>query len=323
MASLAAPILAASTNRDGWITPQEQLERLAFTVAEDRFRANQAKFEKLPMILNDKVTECAAKSILRCSNLLSYDAQEQVPTLTHLIVDHLIEPTPLPPGLTNWYTARERLRALPEKLPPLPKDIHQIVNSKCPIYDGQIKADGTHYSVDDTHFLQLLCEEDGSLNHFENNVVKPYGENHYLQGVNPLQFRYFWHEARQEHGEVPCELTHWELTTKNILPESRNKSWAEQDELVSSLGQKAFVNYEVPSVKNTPRALFLHRVATGESLYTASDARNGHLYTYTLLRESTEIYRLVVGGFDHAGLSVDDGYDFGDGSVGVGGLRKF
>jgi hypothetical protein len=113
------------------------------------------------------------------------------------------------------------------------------------------------------------------------------------------------------------------LPTQGVLPESRNKPPGEQDELISVLSQKAFVNYETPSVNNFPRALFLHKVATGESLYTAGNAQNGHLYTYTRLQESTQNWRLVVGGFAPAGLGVYYDSYFGSDYVGVAALRKF
>src|SRR5438132_609198 len=119
MASLAIPNLTAPASMEQWITPQEQLQRLALVTAEERLYANKAKFEMVPDTLANTVTEVAARSILRRSNLLP--PSNEVPALTDLVVEHLIEPTPLPPILTNWYTALDRLNATPEKIPPLPR----------------------------------------------------------------------------------------------------------------------------------------------------------------------------------------------------------
>jgi hypothetical protein len=322
MASLAASIFA-TPSQDGWISPQEQLERLAFIMAEEQLETNKAKFKTVPKLLIDRVTECAAQSILKCSNLSPYNIEEhRIPKLTDIAIGCLIELSPLPPILTHWYTARDRLMALPEKLPPLPRNIHAIVNGKCPIYDTQIKPDGTYYRVRDTHFLQLLCQEDGNLHQFEQNVLKPYGEKHYPKGRNPFRLLYLWLDVYQEYGEIPYESTHWELMTKDVLPESRDTSCKQQDALIAFLRNKALVNYEFPSVKNVPRALFLHKVATGESLYRTADAQNGHRYTYTSVQESSQDWRLVVGGFSPIGLSSGTHFFCGD-SVGVAALRKF
>src|SRR5947208_2590737 len=39
--------------------------------------------------------------------------------------------------VTNWYKAHSLLGTLPAKVPPLPRHIDQILDSKCPIYSGQ------------------------------------------------------------------------------------------------------------------------------------------------------------------------------------------
>jgi hypothetical protein len=321
------PLAVSSQNRR--ISPQEQLERLAFTMIEEQLRVNKAKFKTVPEVLLDRVTECAVQAILRSSNLSPDNIEEhRIPKLTDLAVGCLIELNPLPPILTHWYTARDRLMALPEKLPPLPKNIHAVVNGRCPIYGTEIKPDGTYYRVRDTHFLQLLCQEDGNLNQFEKNVLKPYGEKHYPKGENPLQLLGMCSDVPlksdvpREYGEMPCEPTHWELMTRDILPRSRYTSNAGQDDLIVSLRKKALVNYESPSVKNVPRALFLHKVATGESLYRTADAQNGHRCTYTSMQESSRDWRVVVGGFSPIGLSSGIHFFYGD-SVGVAALRKF
>src|SRR5947208_13192342 len=59
---------------------------------------------------------------------------------------------------TAWYEALERLNILPEKLPPLPWDIHLILGGLCPIraIEGETKEDATLYRVSDTHSLCLI-----------------------------------------------------------------------------------------------------------------------------------------------------------------------
>jgi len=169
--------------------------------------------------------------------------------------------------------------------------------------------------------LYLIPKELGTLNHFESEILKPYGEANYEE--NPLQFRYFWDAARQEHADVPFEDSHWVLMSKDVLPESRNKSWTEQAALVDDLRKKAFVNYEVPSLREAFAVMMLHKVATEESLYQAGNEQNGYGYTFTRVKEATQGYRLAVGGFAPSGVSVSNSFGYALEDDGVGALRKF
>jgi hypothetical protein len=203
MSFLAISSLGSSLSTD-WITPQEQLQRFALTMAEERLGENKDKFGKINDLMECRVVESASRSILKHLHLSQIN---EVPSLFDQSVNHFIKPTPLPSIFTDWYTARKRLKNLPEKIPSLPLNIHEILNERCPIYGDQTKPDGTHYTVNDTHILQLLCEEDGNLNEFE-AVVKRYGEEHYHNDGHPFQFRYFSPRAYQEYGNVKFEPTH-------------------------------------------------------------------------------------------------------------------
>ncbi len=295
------------TSVDQWITPQEHLGRLALSVAKERVLTNGLR--ELPDDLVTTVAECAALLILRRSDLSSSDGE--IPSLQDLAVAHLVELSPLPSSLTNWYTARKRLNNLPEKLPPLPENIYAILNEKCPIYGDQIKEDGTRPRVGETHFLQLICEEDGSLNRFE-NVVKNYGKTHYTREgyslENPLQFRKFRRESREEHGDTPFE-THWELITKDVIPGSRDKTYDEQVSIVAALAQKAFANYEIPLLSMV-NSLFLHKIATEDSLSICSH-----------VQEITRDCHLFAGAFTLSGLFVT--YRKNECDYGVGACRRF
>ncbi len=295
---------AVSTPTARWITPEEQLERLDVTVAKEQVYTS--RLGELSEVLTHAITESTTRSILRRSDL---STESDIPLLQDLDV----ESYSLPSTLTNWYKARKCLNNLPEKIPPLPRNIHQILNGKCPIYEGK--------KIEDTHFLQLICQEDGSLNQFE-TVTKAYGRIHYPEGQNPLRFRSFWDEAHQEHSAVPFEPTHWELITKDVIPGSQKKSYDAQVAMINALSQKSFVNYEVPSLSMF-RALFLHKVATEESLYTAGSEQNRNVYTYSHVRESTRNYQLGVGGSAPSGLEVISSFDRVFRSIGIGALRKF
>ena len=43
-----------------------------------------------------------------------------------------------------------------------------------------------------------------------------------------IGFRHIWESILKEHGETPIKESHWVLMTKDVIPESRAKSYAEQ-----------------------------------------------------------------------------------------------
>lgn len=264
--------------RNHWITPEEQLKRL------------------LPPIV---------EAVSRLSPL--------IPHLAKIVAEY----TGYEPAL-HWYLALKQLNALPKKIPPLPEDIYQILNGKCPIYGDQKKEDGTSYLVKDTHFLSLVPREFGSLKHLEGKILKPYGEKNYPEGQNPLQFRFFLDAARQQHGNTAFWETHWVLVTKDILPGSRNKSWSKHAAQVAALSRKALVNYKIPTLKESFTDIITHMVATGERRYQAA---NDHTYTYTRVNEMAEGLHLSVGGSDPSGVDVFS--DYSNVCIGVVALRKF
>jgi hypothetical protein len=288
---MAAPVssssVQASNYKQDWITPGAQLKRLWMPVAKE----------------------------IASLNILCPD------------IENMVAQSALDESVTNWYTALSRLRVRPDKIPPLPNHIGQTLDSNCPIYREQRKLDGTRYKVKDTHVLVLVPEEFGTVNQFERDVLKPYGEANYPANENPLQFRYFLNEARREHADKPFAPTHWILITKDPLPGSRDKSWNKQVDLVNALSQEALINYEIPTLQEAFAMITTHKVVTQESLYQAGNAQNGDVFTYTRVKETIASYHLVIGGSAPSGVRVDSpspshfGYDYG--SVGVAALRKF
>jgi hypothetical protein len=200
----------------------------------------------------------------------------------------------LSPSLTNWHTALHRFSMLPDKIPPL------------------------HDEVSDTGLLYL--RPPGSLNELEAHM-SAYGEAHLAEygGKNPFQFKYFWEEARDEHGDVRSNDWQWVLF-KGVLEGSRNQPYEKQAEMVAELSARALVHYEVPTALDMVMVAFLHKVATGESiLQAANEKQNRSSPIYTRVQETTWGYHLAVGGFYPDGLCVGG---FGDTIVSIAALRK-
>ncbi len=251
--------------------------------------------------------------------LLTESSKYMVSALANLVVEYLSS------NLTNWYTALKRLGPLPGRIPALPEDIHQILDSDCPIRSNERKPDGSRYKINDTHSLYLIPA--GTLNELEARV-SAYGRAHLAEygGENPLQFRYFWDAARREHGDVRFNEPQWILISNDILPESRSTSYPEQVKMVETVNTRDFIRdevrspYEVPLLREAVAFAFLHKVATGESVLQAGNERNEDIYTS--VQETTDNAPLAVGGFAPDGLYVASYYFAGD-RIGVGVVRKF
>lgn len=285
-----------------WITPEQQLSRLPSQIAN-------AVSEFSPLILN-------------LANIVAHYTGDE--------------------WVTNWYKALRRLHSLPEKIPPLPETIGQIMEGRCPIYGDQVQKDGTYLKVKDTHFLVLIPQEFQTLHHLQENILKPCEEREYVQQNYLLQCRssYDRNSPWREHATDAFPETQWVLMTKDVLPESRNKRWQQQVELVEELTQKSFASYRIPTLQQSFAAIAMHRIATEEICYRESDAeirrqkyikeygkrgdngltvidadtttykemqlpRNGDKQgTYTVVQEKEWDFHVAIGGWNSLGLDV-------------------
>ena len=317
----SAAIVKACSHTEEWITQEEQLKRLALPQAQAYL---SGKLKKQPDLVIKKATDYAVQFILR--HLDDNKDQKRVPSLQELAVERLIDPKPLHPTLTNWYTALQYL-GYNEQVPALPHHMPMILNGKCPIQGQNLNPDGTAYKVSDTHVLYYIPP--WSLNELEARI-KAYGEsalNDLGQKLypheNPLQFRYFWDCARQQHGEVRSK-GEWVFISKGVLEGSRNQPYQKQVEMIQELSQKSFVNYEVPSLRAVVAAAFLHKVATRESLYQAGNKQNQDIDTYTRVQEALGNWGLNVGAFASDGFYVSHyNRDMGNADIGILARRQF
>ena len=194
--------------------------------------------------------------------------------------------------------------------PPLPKDIVEVLKSPCPYWSGK--------RIEETHMLVLIPQTVNgrplTLNTLQELIQSPQGGGH------ATKYSGYYELAQKEIGSQPVSPSYWALMTKDVLPNSRNKNYAEQQALIKG-------PYVVPGALETATGILMHHVQTGERLYSDSPD------TYTRCQEKlSNGYRVVVGSFGPAGLGVsgyyfcDDfrGDDFRGGfSRGLCGLRKF
>jgi energy-coupling factor transporter ATP-binding protein EcfA2 len=201
-----------------------------------------------------------------------------------------------------------------EKVPPLPTDIEATLDAPCPFWPDR--------KVRDTHLLVLLpATVDGkpfTLNLLSELIKSPKSGEHKTQ--------YGWYDSglREKIGAVSPAASYWLLMTRDVLPESRNKTYADQKELVAGHAMRTGLPYELPKALEAATAILTHYVRNGERLYSTNP------WTYTRCQEwvlyQSNKYPAVVGGFESSSLGVSRshyGYDDRSCGHGVAGFRKF
>jgi len=185
---------------------------------------------------------------------------------------------------------------------PLPKNIDKILNIPCPYWNGK--------RVKETHILVLIPKTINgkplTLNTLQELIQNP------KQG-HATKYRSHNEKLNKELGGQSIPKSYWALITKDVLPNSRRKTYSEQQALIKG-------PYVVPGALEVATGILVHHVKSGEKLYPEKP------YTYTRCKEKlSNGNRVVVGAFQPAGLRVFDDY-FGDSrhdDRGLGGIWKF
>ena len=194
--------------------------------------------------------------------------------------------------------------------PPLPADIDKILDSACPFFGGK--------RVEETHLLVLIpANVDGTpftLNLLGELIRRPQG------GGNRTAYRFYHNDVQKKLGDQSSSRpSYWVLMTRDVLPDSRGKTYEDQKALVVMHACNNGLPYELPLALEAATAILLHYVRTGERLYT------GVPWTYTRCQEmvANNKYSVVVGFFSAGGLGVYYFCQVSGDSVGVSCLRKF
>nr|NGX62312.1 hypothetical protein [Chlamydiota bacterium] len=198
-------------------------------------------------------------------------------------------------GRTQWETY---FGDIGEEEPPLPGNIWQILKSPCPFWPEK--------RVKQTHLLVLIPasvnDEPLTLESLGDLVQNPQNGGH----ASKYDLLDLSNKLRQESGKQ----SYWVLMTRDVLPDTRNKSYERQKEKVAE-----HEGYVVSKAREAAVCLFMHHVSTKEQLY-------GHEpWTFTLCEELVrKQFPAAVGGFGPGGLDVGSSHFVDD--VGMGALRK-
>jgi hypothetical protein len=190
--------------------------------------------------------------------------------------------------------------------PPLPADIDEILDRPCPFWPDQL--------VRDTHLLVLIpATVSGvpfTLNQLGELIRRP------NNGGHSTKYRFYGDLVEEQIGEASPPRSYWLLMTRDILPNSRYKTYDAQKSLVAAYASKLGLPYEMPHALEAATAILLHHVREGERLFGDDP------WTFTRCQEVVNGWPVVVGGFSSGGLGVDSSslvHDFRGASC----LRKF
>ena len=188
------------------------------------------------------------------------------------------------------------------KAPSLPAGIVQVLTSPCIFWDGK--------QVWETHLL-VWMPKGLTLNYLGELIQAPQGGDH------ATEYHHYPEYIRETIGSQAAGNSYWFLMTKEVLPESRNKSYEDQCALVAAHAKRTGLGYEVPGALEAAVVMLLHYVRSGEYLYGDDP------WTYTRCRERVEGKQLIIGGCSSEGLRINDlNYDRSS-LLGISALRKF
>lgn len=184
----------------------------------------------------------------------------------------------------------------------LPININEILKSPCPAFPGK--------KVMDTHMLVWIPEtikgKVVTIDSFGKFLKQELGFEGNRPGYEAIR-----DDIAQQEGGNPIK-SGWVLMTNDVIPDSRSKSYAEQQELVASLNKLGQTGYRVPK--------------TGEAIVCimAEYLRYNWYFTRftnTRCQENIGDYQVVVGDFVSSGLSVAY-YNSDSDEIGVACLRE-
>lgn len=201
-------------------------------------------------------------------------------------------------GPTKWKNIADLGKA-----DPIPKEMLKILKQPCPFNEGK-QVGQTHILVWIPSTINNKTLTLTTLGQFVK--AKSFPNNH--EG-----FAFFWSVIKNQIGDMAIEKPFWALMTKDVIPESRDKSYNHQIKMV---GQ--FKEYEVPKALEATFCIFAEYVRKDYKTRLFGDKP----LTYTICKEQINEYLVAVGGFAPTGLCISyDNYVQDD--HGVAALRKF
>ncbi|MCP5506687.1 MAG: BTB/POZ domain-containing protein [Chlamydiales bacterium] len=188
----------------------------------------------------------------------------------------------------------------PEWVPQLPKNIHEILEQEDPTEPGKKLKETC------TFFLRpkklIFLGEDGIKLEFYLTLG-----NAKILAMVPTNSDRSMHCSGLD--ELDCSLvaeSSWVLMRKELIPDSRNKSFEKQKKLLKG-------SFEVPTIMDAILLCMITYVSEGKNICGRRP--------WTFCRENFENYQMLVGGKKPSGIVVD--CFFNDSEPGLSGVWKF
>lgn len=156
--------------------------------------------------------------------------------------------------------------------------IFEILKSTCPAFPKK--------RIMDTHMLVWIPEKiKGKI-----VTILSFGE---LQ-----RYQYIWSKILEEVAPLPVE-SGWVLMTTNILPDSMNKFYDEQQSYIESFNRNGNVNWRVPKLAEA--------IICISAKYLKYENHNQYKDVYTRAEDCAGGFQLLVGDFNTSGLYIGSG----------------
>jgi hypothetical protein len=191
---------------------------------------------------------------------------------------------PLPPlafGALKW----ELYFGLQVVEPACP-DIDKILASPCPFFPGKIVAQ--------THLLTLV-PEGMTLEKLESLMLNP-------RQSQKIEFRHKGASMWAQYSKTSSGKAHWVLMPNDVIPNSRNKTWQDQQRVAVSYKAQG---YELLSVIDGAASLLLEYVQTGRRFYPDSPLTYARCVEKVV--QGSSQWTSAIGGFAPGGLIVSEG----------------
>ena len=202
-------------------------------------------------------------------------------------------------GASQWSTHFGDVGTVPS----LPSNINEILNAPCPFWARK--------KVSETHLLTLIpTHVNGKpfcLDYLKELIQHP------KQG--PAEDYSYYGDIKPEDKTRVPDKAYWVLLTRNVLHDTRDKTFQEQKQEVDSVGS----GYELPGLLEVATSILMEHVRSGKKLYS-DDPR-----THTRCQEiGNSGHHCIVGDFSASGGAVSGHYDdLRTEASGAGARRKF
>lgn len=226
-----------------------------------------------PQMLEREINNNSPAQIEEVSFRLPENPEVQ-PALQLEILEEVIPNNPPPAiafGKQEWiqYVGHD-----PGEMPPLPANIDEILAEPCRVWKGK--------TVAQTHML-VLVSKGLTLSSFDKLVSNT---SRSLM-IRPRR------EILERYGDAAAENAHWVLMTKDVLPETKGKIYADQERIVAAKG------YAVPTCLDAAACIFLENMRSKTKYFKTS-------FTYCQEFCPGDLWKdldiMVVGGFEPLSL---------------------